>query len=144
MDREARHVMASHGGNRRTQRRPPHGVPGFLWRISKCAEQPQLTPEEKLRLPKVSILFPYGSVTRSPPFLSLSLRLSLWFSHSSRFRSLLRSLYCVISLSLTHIALHHSLSPILSFSFAVPSLARAVFCLFLSLFLFLSLVLLCP
>lgn len=68
MDREARHVVASRGGNRHG-----YGVPGFLWRISKRAERPELAPEEKLRLPKVSILFPYGSVTRS---LSLSLYLS--------------------------------------------------------------------
>lgn len=77
MDRGARHVavVASRGENRHGV--AAHGVPGFLWRISKRAERPELALEEKLRLPKVSILFPYGSVTRSfslclPPFLSLS------------------------------------------------------------------------
>lgn len=105
MDRGARHVVASRGGNRHGV--AAHGVPGFLWRISKRAERPELALEEKLRLPKVSILFPYGSVTRSfslclPPFLSAS------FSYSSnRSRNL-------TSLSLAHIALHHSLSPTLS------------------------------
>lgn len=61
--------------------------------------------EEKLRLPKVSILFPYGSVTRSlspslPPPLS-SGSLSLSFSNH----------FPVCNLSLAHVALHHSLSP---------------------------------
>lgn len=75
MDRGARHVVASRGGNRHGV--AAHGVPGFLWRISKRAERPELAPEEKLRLPKVSILFPYGSVTRS---LSLSLPLCIFLS----------------------------------------------------------------
>lgn len=69
-----------------------YGVPGFLWRISKRAERPELAPEEKLRLPKVSILFPYGSVTRS---LCSSLSLSL----------------CIFSLRLRLIALLYDFCP---------------------------------
>lgn len=130
MDRKARHVVASRGGNRR--RAAAHNVPGFLWRISKRAERPELSPEEKLRLPKVSILFPYGSLTRSlslPRLLRASLSLSLSFPFSPSL-FLLRSLSRdVISLSLAHITLHHSLSPTLSFTFAAPYLARAVFSL---------------